>query len=76
MDEDLDVCFCYVVGYDVVLDCGGELFEGCVVVLVAFDPDPFDCDRKSSEFCSDVTKKIEVRLLGFERLCAGYCFEC
>ena len=71
--ENLDICFCYVVGNDVVLGYGGELLKGCVVVLVAFDPDPFDCDRKLSEFRSDVTKKIEVRLLGFKGLCAGDC---
>ena len=47
-----------------------------MVILVAFDPDPFDCDRKLSEFRSDVTKKIEVRLLGFEGLCARDCVEC
>ena len=47
-----------------------------MVILVAFDPDPFDCDRKSEEFRSDVTKKIKVRLLGLKGLCAGYCFEC
>ena len=47
-----------------------------MIVLVTFDPDPFDCDRKSSEFHSEVTKKIKVRLLGFKGLCAGDCFEC
>ena len=39
-----------------------------MVILVAFDPDPVDCDGKSMEFRSNVTKKIKVGLLGFERL--------
>ena len=50
--------------------------ERDVVVLVAFDPDLVDLNRKLAEFHSDVTKKIEVGLLGFKGLCTGDCFEC
>ena len=37
--------------------------KGSLVILAAFDPYSVDSDRESIEFCSDVTKKIEVRLL-------------
>ena len=41
------------------------MFEAGLIILVAFDPFPVDLDRKSAEFCSNVTKKIEVGLLEF-----------
>ena len=58
------VDFCNVVDNDIILCNGGQRLELGVIVLVAFDPHPFDFDGKSEEFGSNVTKKIEVWLLG------------
>ena len=58
------VDFGNVVGYDVILCNGGQRLELGLIILVAFDPHPLDFDGKSKEFGSNVTKKIEVWLLG------------
>ena len=55
--------FCNVVGNDIVLGHGGQGMELGLIVLVAFDPYPFDFDWKSKKFGANVTKKIEVGLL-------------
>ena len=66
-DEVVDIGFGYVVCYDIVLCHRGEQMEEGLIILVAFDPNLVDCDWKSYEFGANDTKKIEVRLLGFER---------
>ena len=38
----VDVCFCNVVHDDIVSCDGGRMVKGDVVIVVAFDPDPFD----------------------------------
>ena len=63
--EMLDIDLGNVVGNHIVLGNSRKLFKAGLVVLVAFDPFPVDFDRKSTKFCSIVTKKIKVRLLGF-----------
>ena len=55
--------FCDVVGNDVVLGDGGQGMKLGLIILVAFDPHPFDFDRESEKFCTNVTKKIKVGLL-------------
>ena len=50
--------------------------EGCVVVLVAFDPFPVDCNRESIEFHLNVAKEIKIWLVGLQGLGAGYGVNC
>ena len=76
LDENMNICFGNVVGYHIILCDGREMVEGCVIILVAFDPNPINFDGKLLEFCSDVTKKIKIRLLGFEGLCTRDCVQC
>ena len=69
--EMVDVDFCDVVGNDVVLGSGGQGMKLGLIILVVFDPHPFDVDWKSEKFGANVTKKIEIRLLRTEGLGAG-----
>ena len=61
--EMVDVAFCDVVGNDIVLGIGGQGMKLGLIILVAFDPHPFDFDRELEKFGTNVTKKIEVGLL-------------